>query len=435
MTRGFDALMNAFQDIHLVAGLPLFAVLLYALRLSRRFGVARVGWLLFASFLLQTVLYLLFFSDPFRDFPRQEIKMDFAYAVTCVFLVAMMVSLEFLLKERARHLERESKAQAELAAKVGEQTTELTKANEELQRTAARLQAEIDERKRVQSQMEKNHRDLIEVTRQAGMSEVATGVLHNVGNVLNSVNVSANLLTDHLRQFKLEYISRVAQMLRENSGNLGRYLTEDEKGRQIPLFLTKLADQLDSERTMLIKESEFIRTKIEHIKEIVATQQNYGRVSGAAQKIRVIDVVEDVLHIHASELEEHNVRVQRDYKTPLPEVIVDKHKVLAILLNLVSNAKHACVDSGRDGKQVNVRVTNGDDKIRIMVQDNGVGIPAANLNKIFNHGFTTRKHNGHGFGLHSGALAAKEIGGQLTAQSDGPEKGATFTLELPLKPG
>lgn len=80
-----------------------------------------------------------------------------------------------------------------------------------------------------------------------------------------------------------------------------------------------------------------------------------------------------------------------------------------------------------------VSVANGDDKVRISVRDNGVGIPGANLNKIFNHGFTTRKKNGHGFGLHSGALAAREMGGQLTARSDGPGAGATFTLELPLK--
>jgi signal transduction histidine kinase len=113
---------------------------------------------------------------------------------------------------------------------------------------------------------------------------------------------------------------------------------------------------------------------------------------------------------------------------------VDKHKVLQILLNLTSNAKHACIDSRREKKLVTVRVSNGAERIRVAVGDNGVGISAENIKKIFNHGFTTRKKGGHGFGLHSGALAAKELGGTLVAQSEGPDKGATFTLELPLKP-
>jgi sensor histidine kinase regulating citrate/malate metabolism len=128
------------------------------------------------------------------------------------------------------------------------------------------------------------------------------------------------------------------------------------------------------------------------------------------------------------------VQIRHEYQPGLPEIIVDKHKVLQILLNLLSNAKHSLVDSGRKDKQVAVRVTNGGNRLRIAMSDNGVGIPPANLRKIFNHGFTTRKNGGHGFGLHSGALAAKEIGGALAAQSEGPGLGATFTLEIPLKP-
>jgi signal transduction histidine kinase len=108
--------------------------------------------------------------------------------------------------------------------------------------------------------------------------------------------------------------------------------------------------------------------------------------------------------------------------------------VLQILLNLTANAKHACVDAGREDGRVKVRVTNGDDRVRIAVCDNGVGISPENLKKVFKHGFTTRKKTGHGFGLHSGALIARELGGTLSAQSDGPGQGAVFTLELPLKP-
>ena len=130
---------------------------------------------------------------------------------------------------------------------------------------------------------------------------------------------------------------------------------------------------------------------------------------------------------------EHDIKIQREYESDLPEVPVDKHKVLQILLNLTANAKHACVDTGLKNRQVTVRVTNGDDRVRIAVSDNGVGISKENIKKIFNYGFTTRKKKGHGFGLHSGALIAKELGGALIAHSEGPGQGSIFTLELPLK--
>jgi signal transduction histidine kinase len=113
--------------------------------------------------------------------------------------------------------------------------------------------------------------------------------------------------------------------------------------------------------------------------------------------------------------------------------MLDKHKALQILVNLVSNARRACSDSGRADKRLTLRLASGDGRVRLSVADNGAGIPAENLTRIFNHGFTTRK-DGHGFGLHSGALAARELGGSLLAHSDGVGLGATFTLELPLSP-
>jgi sensor histidine kinase regulating citrate/malate metabolism len=139
------------------------------------------------------------------------------------------------------------------------------------------------------------------------------------------------------------------------------------------------------------------------------------------------------LRIQASELSQFGVQIQREYASRLPEVVTDKHKALQILLNLITNAKHACVESKQDTKRVTVRITNGDDRIRVAMIDNGVGIPTENLKKIFNHGFTTRKNGGHGFGLHSGALTAKELGGTLSVHSDGPGTGAMFTLEIPVK--
>jgi signal transduction histidine kinase len=142
--------------------------------------------------------------------------------------------------------------------------------------------------------------------------------------------------------------------------------------------------------------------------------------------------MEDALKLNIEALTRHGVRVQRDY-APVPTIVIDKHKVLQILLNLINNAKYAC---SRDEavKVITLRIAAlGSDRIRMQVADNGMGIASENLTRIFQHGFTTRE-SGHGFGLHSGALAARELGGSLGVHSDGPGLGATFTLDLPVRP-
>ncbi len=417
----------------LAAGLLQFAVACYALRLNRRFGATRVGWSLFAAFLAMALLRVMLSLDWFRGMV-EGVRAEVVYAFISVLLLTGMVHLEALLKERRRVEEAEQKAQARLQSQVQEQTAELIRANEELQEKAATLKAEITRRERAQAEREKTHQELLKVSRAAGMSEVATGVLHNVGNVLNSINISASIVAEHLNEFNIANIARAANLMREHADDIGHFLTDDPKGRQLPDYLAQLASHLSAEQTLLVKEIGFVKMKIDHVKEIVAAQQNYGKVMGLEERVRIEDLIQDVFRIHASELAQHNVQIHQDCPPSLPEILVDKHKVLQILLNLLSNAKHAVVDSGREDKQVTVRVTNGDNRLRIAMSDNGVGIAPVTLRRIFNHGFTTRKSGGHGFGLHSGALAAKEMGGSLHAESEGPGMGATFTLEIPIKP-
>ena len=284
-----------------------------------------------------------------------------------------------------------------------------------------------------EAELENVHKQLLDTSRQAGMAEVATGVLHNVGNVLNSVNVSTTLVSENLKRSKTGNLARVAAMFREHAAELGAFLSADPNGKQLPAYLGQLAEHLSGEQSALLKELDLLKKNIEHIKEIVAMQQSYAKVSGVTEVVKVTDLVEDSLRMNAGALTRHGVQVIRQFDAHLPEITVEKHKVLQILVNLIRNAKYACAESGRTDMEMTVRVTNGDDRMRIAVVDNGVGIPAENLTRIFNHGFTTRK-DGHGFGLHSGALAAKEMGGALRVHSDGPGHGAMFTLELPIQP-
>lgn len=292
---------------------------------------------------------------------------------------------------------------------------------------------DVTERRQTAAKLEDAHRELVAASRQAGMAEVATSVLHNVGNVLNSVNVSATIISEALQASETANIARIVALIQEHSENLGEFITHDPRGKQIPGFLAALSQHITAEQSSILKEAEALKQHIEHIKNIVTMQQSYAKVAGITEIVNVVDLVEYALRLNVESLERHNVQLIRNYGPKLPEITVDKHKVLQILVNLIRNAKGACNESGNGEKILSVALRNGGDHLEISVSDNGIGIPPENLTRIFSHGFTTMR-GGHGFGLHSGALAAKEMDGNLAVHSDGLGKGATFTLKLPLQP-
>ena len=278
-----------------------------------------------------------------------------------------------------------------------------------------------------------NHQELIEASRQAGMAEVATSVLHNVGNVLNSVNISAGLVADLVRTSKAQEIAKVTRLLEDHRADLADFLIRQNQAEPLLAYLKALTQQLGFEQATTLRELQELTKNVDHIKEIVAMQQAYAKVSGVLDFQSVPALIDDALHIHDAALVRHQVSILRQFD-PLPDMLLDRHKVLQILVNLISNAKYALAGSTAGERRLTLGVhLNGDSVVRISVADNGMGIASENLTRIFSHGFTTRS-DGHGFGLHSGALAAREMGGALLASSEGLGKGATFTLELPAQP-
>jgi len=292
------------------------------------------------------------------------------------------------------------------------------------------ISKDVTASKETEEALEKANKDLMDASRMAGMAEVATGVLHNVGNVLNSLNVSATVIAAGLRQSKAESLGKLCSMLDEHASDLGGFFTSDPKGRLVPEFLKSLSRHSSEERSRLLQEITSLQENIDHIKEIVTMQQTYATMAGMLEPLEPATLVEDSLRMNTAALLRHEVSVVRDFK-PVPHVLAERGKVLQILINLIRNAKYAMDEGGGGEKIITLRIEPGPaGAVRFVVQDNGVGIPPENLTRIFGHGFTTRRH-GHGFGLHSSALAAKELHGSLSVASDGPGKGASFTLELP----
>ena len=272
--------------------------------------------------------------------------------------------------------------------------------------------------------------ELIETSRLAGIAEVATGVLHNLGNALNSVNTSATIAADCLRESKVPGVGKVAQLLLEQGDRLAEFFATDPRGRQLPAYLEQLAALLQEERSKSVRELEALQGRVDHIKQIVAAQQSYVHVSGIVEVVPPAELVEFALRISEASLARHGVTVVRKF-SPAPPVKVERHKVMQILLNLIRNAKEAIDENRGTDKQLVLGIgTSPEGRAQIYVTDNGVGIVPENLIRVFVFGFTT-KVNGRGFGLHTSANAAKEMGGSLEARSEGPGKGATFVLELP----
>jgi signal transduction histidine kinase len=294
--------------------------------------------------------------------------------------------------------------------------------------------AELDKRLAAEQAKEKLQQQLLVASRQAGMAEVATGVLHNVGNVLNSVNVSAGLLTDKIAKSKVTSLNKATAMIQENRAKVGEFLTIDPRGKLLPDYLVQLGGMLSAEQDAMAKELSLLTASVDHIKQIVAAQQSFAKNVDTSETFDVAAVFEDAVRLNMMSLERHRIEIVRRFGR-CGAVTADRHRVLQILVNLMSNAKQALDRNTTGTRHITLScdeiVENGRAMARISVTDTGIGIASDHLPKIFSHGFTTRS-DGHGFGLHSAAIAAQQMKGKLAATSDGLGKGATFTLTIPL---
>lgn len=290
---------------------------------------------------------------------------------------------------------------------------------------------DVTAQNRAKRELEKVHQQLVVASRQAGMADVATGVLHNVGNVLTSVNIVISDLLDQLRTSRISVLHRVVETFERERDRLGVFLTEDAVGKRLPEFIGKLDTQLRSENTRMRGDVESLVRHFAHIREVIVTQQSAARLFGVAESVPPVQLFEDALKLSADSLQRHGITIVQDFSETAP-VKADRHKVLQILVNLLKNAKDAMVSSNVNPPTITVRVAAASSShIGLSVIDNGVGVPAENLARIFSHGFTTKK-DGHGFGLHSCVLAARDMKGDLTVASGGLGCGASFTLTLPI---
>jgi PAS domain S-box-containing protein len=296
-----------------------------------------------------------------------------------------------------------------------------------------RLLRDITESRNAQLRVSDLNSQLFELSREAGMAEIATSVLHNVGNVLNSANVSLEVATAKVHDLNGASLERVADLLHEHADDLPTFLGEHPQGKHLGEYLSQLSRHFAAEQSAALAEIKALRNHIDHINEIVARQQSFATVRGFIEVVPILGVIEDALAMNALPRNGSNFELVREIDGAIPPLPLDRHKVMQILVNLIRNARYALQESNGPDRKLRIRAELAEGRrLRITVADNGVGISAANLKHIFEYGFTTRK-SGHGFGLHSCAVAAQEMDGTLSVASEGVGLGAVFTLEIPCE--
>lgn len=279
--------------------------------------------------------------------------------------------------------------------------------------------------------LQASREELLQAARLGGRAEVASAVLHNVGNVLNSVAVSAAELRRHADRGVLAELERLEPLLREHEPDLARWLEQDPQGRRLPAYLAALAARAREERTSLRDENDRLGEGLGHVSALVRAQQEHAGVAGPAERVNLPGQVECALRLSEDGPGGPPIEVRREFED-VPEVLVPRHRVLEILVNLLRNARQSLQAAPVQARRLVVRVANRSGFVRVEVCDNGLGIAPENLARVFQPRFTT-KSGGHGLGLHASANAARELGGSLTAHSEGEGRGATFVLELPLR--
>jgi NO-binding membrane sensor protein with MHYT domain len=269
-----------------------------------------------------------------------------------------------------------------------------------------------------------------EQARQLGMAEISASVLHSVGNVLNSVNVSANTIAEKLLSSKLDNLDKLSVLLNEHKDDLPTFLTNDPRGTKVLDYITTLAKHQHEEHERLSAEIKNVINNTETIRDIISAQQTFSKNGEIDYIISVNELLDETILITGLNLKSE-ITLIKNYEKITP-IVIDKVKLLQIFVNLLTNAKDAVLLSPNDNKTISITTYVKNNMIVVEVKDNGMGILPENLTKIFYHGFTT-KEAGHGFGLHTSALVIHEMGGDIQAESEGANKGAVFKLSIPCR--
>lgn len=313
------------------------------------------------------------------------------------------------------------------------QVLELSRSEYRLEKTNKHLYTEIAERKDAEAKIAALNSKLILAARRAGMADIVNGILHNIGNILNSVITSVAITQERTEQSHAAKMMNLIQLINNQKNNLENFLKNNDKNLKILEYIMILGKSWAEENSALLNELNELNKNISHIKNVITMQQSLGKIIGITEEVELDKLIEDVLLLNKLSYEDSHIKIISDFKFS-EKIIIDRVKLLHVVANLIKNSIDSLAKSGKKHKEIIIRIQESQNEyFTIQILDNGIGIASENLTKIFAYGFTTKK-GGYGYGLHASATFVQEMHGKLYAESEGIGKGATLTLVLPKKP-
>jgi signal transduction histidine kinase len=349
---------------------------------------------------------------------QQNLRNSFIAISTLVLILAFVIYARYRSKQKTNII-------------LNQKNTEIENANTKLNQKNKQITRQKDQLSETLQELRETQKMLTDTAHRAGMAEIATGILHNVGNVLNSVKVSSQLLKEKLISSKVNNLQKVLTLMEEHTDNIGEFITSDEKGKMLPEYLLKVGTILKDEQENSLLELSTLHTGINHIEEIIAVQQSYAGVTGVLEKIALSDMMDDVLKMHVEMFLKYKIKITKKYSKVKP-ILIEKGKLIQVFVNLIKNAKESLETKDEKDRIITINISEDNQYKTVEITDNGTGIPKKNLTKIFSYGFSTKKE-GKGFGLHTSALAMTEIKGKLIVKSDGIGKGAKLIVKVPVE--
>ncbi len=290
---------------------------------------------------------------------------------------------------------------------------------------------DITKRKQAEIELESVQNELIDKAHKAGMADIATGTLHNVGNILNSVLTSTQMMNEIMAASKMPSFFKANEILKENIDDLENFIIKNPKGKILMEYYLAIEKQLSEENSLFKQHLDRLKNKVNAIVEVINAQQSYAGGASFVEKVCLKDIIEDAITMQADIISSNNISIDRHF-IDIPPLIIQRTKFVHIMINLIGNAKDAMLSIPAEKRILRFLFEQTEDAVFLKVSDSGEGISSERIQKIFSHGFTT-KDSGHGFGLHSCANYMTEMGGRMWAESEGTGKGSTFILQFALE--
>jgi signal transduction histidine kinase len=360
-------------------------------------------------FALANIVLLVLFSSIIRQ------KFGYPGATALEFLLDNLfaTALVVIMTNRLRRVNQEA----------------LVKANQEVERNEELMQTLEQRVQDRTTELKKAQEKLIDRAHREGQADIAASVLHNVGNILNSVSTSVDTTSRILKNNNLSRLHSANALLREHMASLADFIQNDPRGVKLMHYYLQLGEVLEHDVQQISHNCRRAGTLISSANDVIHAQQQYATAGIEAQPDNLVELLEGVLSLLEISLARHDITLQKNF-SPVAPVIVQKQQFIHIVLNILKNARESLQLSAVKDKCIQLTIEQRDTtRVTLTIADNGVGIAPHHLQKIFSFGFTTKK-DGHGFGMHACANYMQQMGGSISVHSDGETRGAAFTLSF-----